>query len=110
MSNTIDGIRGVHNQPAATESKNQRSTSGSEVANLLQGKSVLSDTVQLTDIAAQAQKAEEVIANTPEVDKAKVKQIKDAISSGSYKVDAERVADQLMKLEADLAVESKSSG
>lgn len=109
MSNTIDGIRGVHNQPA-TESKNQKSTTGSDVADMLQGKVALSDTVQLTDVAAQVQKAEGVIAETPEVDKAKVQQIKDAISSGSYKVDAERVADQLMKLEADLAVESKAPG
>ncbi len=105
MSNTIDGIRSIHNQPA-TEGKNQKDLIASDVTDVLQGKAVLSDTVQLTDIAAQAQKAERVIAETPEVDKAKVQQIKDAISSGSYKVDAERVADQLMKLETDLVVKT----
>lgn len=104
MSNSIDGIRGVHNNPTA-ESQNQAKTLGSKVDSEAQAQvsSAPTDSVVLTDVAAQVQKAEKVLAETPEVDEAKVKQIKAAVADGSYQVDAKQVAEKLLNLEAGLS-------
>ena len=101
MSNSIDGIRGVHNNPAA-ESQNQGRVDGVAVDSADKAKvsTAHTDTVVLTDVAAQTQKAEKALAETPEVDQDKVKQIKASIADGSYQVNAELVAEKLVEFES----------
>jgi negative regulator of flagellin synthesis FlgM len=60
------------------------------------------DHVTLTDSARSLQKIEEAVAKTPVVNAGKVAAVKQAISSGTYRVDAGRVADKLLKYERGL--------
>jgi negative regulator of flagellin synthesis FlgM len=48
------------------------------------------------------QKLSDAIAQTPVVDAAKVASIKQALSSGSYAIDASRVADKMLQAERGL--------
>ena len=60
------------------------------------------DTVTLTDSARSLQKIEEAVAKAPVVNASKVATIKQAVNSGSYQVDAGRVADKLLQFESGL--------
>lgn len=60
------------------------------------------DHVTLTDSARSMQKIEEAVAKTPVVNAEKVAAVKHAISSGTYKIDANRVAGKLLKYEHGL--------
>ena len=60
------------------------------------------DTVTLTNSARSMQKIEEAVAKTPVVNAAKVASVKQAINSGSYQIDAGRVADKLLQFESGL--------
>mgnify|MGYP000326959362 CR=1 FL=1 len=56
-----------------------------------EGKNI-QDTVKLSGAAQSIQNAERKMANTPDIDQAKVDRLKAAIDSGEYKVNAERTA------------------
>lgn len=60
------------------------------------------DQVTLTGSARFLQKLSEAVAGAPVVNAAKVASAKQAIQSGTYKVDAGQVADKLMKFERGL--------
>jgi negative regulator of flagellin synthesis FlgM len=60
------------------------------------------DTVNITASGLLMSKLEEVVKNTPVVDAERVAAIKDAIASGSYEVDDQRVADRMLKFERDV--------
>jgi negative regulator of flagellin synthesis FlgM len=60
------------------------------------------DHLTLTDSARSLQKIGEAIAKAPVVDTAKVAAVKQAISSGTYQIDAGRVADGLLQFERGL--------
>ena len=60
------------------------------------------DHVTLTDSARSLQKIEEAVAKTPVVNADKVAAVRQAISSGTYKIDAHRVAGKILKYESGL--------
>lgn len=60
------------------------------------------DHVTLTAGARSLQKLSEAVAAAPVVDSSKVATIKQAIASGTYQVDAGRVADKLLELDGQL--------
>jgi negative regulator of flagellin synthesis FlgM len=60
------------------------------------------DHVTLTDSARALQKIEEAVAKAPVVNSQKVAAVKQSVSSGSYQIDAARVADKLLKFERGL--------
>ena len=60
------------------------------------------DHVTLTDSARALQKIEEAVAKAPVVNSQKVAAVKHSVSSGSYQIDAARVADKLLKFERGL--------
>ncbi len=60
------------------------------------------DTVTLTHSARTLQEVEAAVAKAPVVNSAKVASVKQALSSGTYKVDAGRVADKLLNFERGL--------
>jgi negative regulator of flagellin synthesis FlgM len=60
------------------------------------------DHVTLTNSARFLQKVEESVAKAPVVDTAKVASVKQAVRSGTYHVDAGRVADKLLQFESGL--------
>jgi len=55
------------------------------------------DQVQLSSLSSTMQKAEAAIADTPVVDQQRVDEIRQAIAEGRFKVDANRIADGLIK-------------
>ena len=60
------------------------------------------DHVTLTDSARSMQKIEEAVAKTPVVNAGKVASVKQAINSGTYKIDAGRIAGKLLNYERGL--------
>lgn len=54
------------------------------------------DSVDLTDSARQLQDLQAAVAATPVVDNARVAALRDAIANGSYRIDAQRIADGLL--------------
>ncbi len=61
-----------------------------------------SDSVQLTDTATRLQQLDELLASAPEIDRARVEQLRQSIADGRYKVDTVHVADKLIALERTL--------
>ena len=104
MSDKISGI-------ATTEpvSKPTGSSSNGVVADKSQSEGAGSaapvqagDQLTLTHSARSLQKIEEAVARTPVVNTQKVAAVKQAISSGSYTIDAGRVAGKLLQFERGL--------
>jgi negative regulator of flagellin synthesis FlgM len=60
------------------------------------------DQVTLTSSARSLQKIEETIAKAPVVNTAKVAAVKQQLSSGTYQIDAGRIADKLLQFESNL--------
>ncbi len=60
------------------------------------------ETVNLTPSARLLGKLEEAIRGLPAVDAGRVAALKDAIASGTYRVDPETVAAKLLQLEREL--------
>ncbi|WP_158513153.1 flagellar biosynthesis anti-sigma factor FlgM [Immundisolibacter cernigliae] len=54
------------------------------------------DSVDLTDGARQLQDLQAAVAATPVVDSVRVAALRDAIANGSYRVDAQAIADGLL--------------
>lgn len=59
------------------------------------------DTVRLTEMASRLRSLEQKLTQQPEVDQDRVEQVRNAISSGEFRVDPARVADKIMDFEAD---------
>ena len=57
----------------------------------------------ITDSARQLAAAEQSVRDLPAIDDARVQQVSAKIANGSYKIDAGRVADKLLRSEQDLA-------
>lgn len=62
----------------------------------------LGATVQISPLSANLQAIERGFADVPIVDTARVAELKQAISSGHFKVDADKVADRLLKTVQEL--------
>ena len=60
------------------------------------------DTVTLTATAAELLKLEDSLSGMPDVDRARVAEIKAAIADGSYRVDPEQIVDRLLGIEKEL--------
>jgi negative regulator of flagellin synthesis FlgM len=68
-------------------------TSAASVGSVNAGK----DQVALSSLSARMQQVESVMNGTPEVNSQRVAEIKDAIGRGEFKVDAGKIADELIK-------------
>ncbi len=65
-----------------------------------------SDT-HITDSARKLASLEQTVRDLPAIDEARVQQVGARISDGSYKIDAERIADKLLRSDQDLATLEK---
>ncbi len=59
--------------------------------------------IEITPAARQLAELEKVLSQIPIVDPVRVKTISAAIDDGSYRVDSERVAERLLRSDAELA-------
>ncbi len=64
--------------------------------------SSMADTVSLSDNAVRLGKLDNSVVAAPVVDTQRVEQVKQAISDGTYEVDATKIADKLMQFESVL--------
>lgn len=60
------------------------------------------DLLDLTGRARELRALQQDLAKSPEFDAARVGELKDAVSSGRYEFNAERIADKLLAMEARL--------
>jgi negative regulator of flagellin synthesis FlgM len=60
------------------------------------------DAVEITDTAAKLKAIEAKLADVPEVDRARVENVRQRIESGSYQPDADRIARKLIRMEQEL--------
>ena len=58
-----------------------------------------SDKVELTNDAKLLEKLDKALANAPDVDEARVAEIKAAIEGGNYEIDADAIADAMLHFE-----------
>jgi negative regulator of flagellin synthesis FlgM len=71
--------------------------------------SPVDSSVTLTDAARRLAALERVIAGVPDVDLARVEELRSAIESGRYTVDADRIASRLLDLERELSAVGRPS-
>ncbi|EGA63494.1 flagellar biosynthesis anti-sigma factor FlgM [Vibrio brasiliensis] len=98
----IDNIRS--GQPLSTSTRNSvrndsTQTSGSDSA---KKSAVAQDAVSLSSQGKAVGEMHNQMVSQPSFDKAKVAAIKEAIANGSYSVDPEKLADNMMKFEKEL--------
>jgi negative regulator of flagellin synthesis FlgM len=94
-SDTAGARRSEAAKPAGSQGESRTASAGKSAA--------ASDTVSITQSGMLMSKLEELVQRTPVVDQDRVTAIKDAIASGSYETDAQRIADRLLKLERELS-------
>jgi negative regulator of flagellin synthesis FlgM len=104
MSNKIQG----YGQPALpATSGNSRTSSADGVARgdakPVEAVTPGRDSVSVSDSALLMQRLGEAVANAPATDMSRVDQIRQSLANGEYSVDAQRVADKILKFERDLA-------
>ena len=104
MSININGIPSPTVHGVTDDSQLKQSVEKQQV-NTDTGKSSTTDTVSLSDNAMQLGKLDNSSIAAPVVDTQRVEQVKQAISDGSFKVDAAKVADKLMQFESILKSE-----
>ncbi len=66
------------------------------------GAPATSDTVNLTSRAKLLERLDATLAAVPDVDSARVDEIKAAIASGDYEIDADAIASAMLRLEREL--------
>jgi len=80
-----------------------RERGGDAVSSASQPASGQRDAVNLTPTANRLKRIEMSLADVPDVDQARVAEIRQQIQSGSYQINAQRLADKLLTLDRDLA-------
>lgn len=60
------------------------------------------DTVQLTSSGRLLERLEKAFASMPEIDRGRVDAVKSAIESGNYRVDADRLAEAIIRSDLKL--------
>ena len=86
---TSTRLRAIERGEDARQSRKSESPSGS-------------DEVQLTHTATSLKHVEARLAGMPDVDRARVDAVRQRVESGNYKVDANRIADRLLRFEREL--------
>jgi len=61
------------------------------------------DTVELTDVARLMQRVENMLANVPPTDRARVDAVRQALANGAYEVNPQRIAARVVRLERELS-------
>jgi len=90
-TDSMDGV----SQSKKTKHKGKTSNVSSSDSTSPAGESS-SAKVKLSERAQDMKKIREVVANTPDVDEAKVAKFKTMIANGQYNVDASKVADKMV--------------
>jgi negative regulator of flagellin synthesis FlgM len=98
----VTKITGYQNQPIQTGFDKKVSRS-SDAPSATPTAPAGSGAVNITDQAKQLATLEQALQSLPAVDELRVAEIRAAIQDGRYQVDADRVADKLLRLEQELS-------
>ncbi len=97
-------IGGFDNRPVQVSNDRTVKRSGdSSTSNTESTANAETDPVQITGSARQLAKLEQHLQELPAVDEARVADIRDALATGRYKVNAQRVADKMLSMEDQLS-------
>ena len=99
-------ISGYGSQPLVGNSARGGSVdrpTGSETAGKEKAAASRGDTVTLTESARALARLSEAVAKAPVSDAARVDALKDAVSTNTYQVNAERVAEKMLAADRELA-------
>ncbi|UGA54034.1 flagellar biosynthesis anti-sigma factor FlgM [Vibrio sp. VB16] len=96
----IDNIRSSHTMTTGRSAT--RSESGSSSSSSVTEPKSSKDSVSLSQQGKAIGQLHQDMASQPSFDSAKVAAIKDAIANGSYRVDPEKLAENMMKFENEL--------
>jgi negative regulator of flagellin synthesis FlgM len=96
-------IDNYQNRPVQAGTEKSVNRAGSEASQAPAESAVASGSpVQITDQARKLASLEQAVQALPVINEARVAQIRDAIDEGRYQVNAERVADSLLRAEQEL--------
>ncbi|WP_415902030.1 flagellar biosynthesis anti-sigma factor FlgM [Neptuniibacter sp. QD29_5] len=99
MINDITGLSSSQtNSTRARAGEGSATKTGSNDAPA-QSPSSKGDTVKLSNAAQTLQNVEKQLANAPDVDSERVERLKQEIESGSYQINAERVAEKMLSFD-----------
>ena len=66
-----------------------------------------SDTVHITESARTLASLAQTVSDTPDIDMNRVAAVQQSLTTGSYKINPERIADRMLQLEQDLGNSNK---
>lgn len=95
-------INGVSGGPPRVDSSKPAAAAGKPADSERAGHAAASDEVSLTDSAQLMVRLEKLLDDVPHIDRERVEAVKRAIADGSYSVDAERVAAEVLRMELNL--------
>ena len=100
MSTTdISGIR----SGGRIETERKDKSSDTSSATVDSSSRAISDSVEFSVAAQQLSSLQDELSAIDSVDMGKVDEIRQAISSGNYKIDAQKIAESLLALESEFA-------
>jgi negative regulator of flagellin synthesis FlgM len=91
----IENNQGIHINAYVNQVQEKNKVDSSD--NKPEKSAVKADTVVISDAAKRIQEAKTQLDNIPDVRAEKVAKLKEQVESGTYKVDAEKTADKLIK-------------
>jgi negative regulator of flagellin synthesis FlgM len=91
----IENNQGIHINAYVNQVQEKNKVDSSD--NKPEKSTVKADTVVISDAAKRIQEAKTQLDNIPDVRAEKVAKLKEQVESGTYKVDAEKTADKLIK-------------
>ena len=95
-------INGVSGGPPRLDSSKPAQPAGKTGSSDSLRSTSAADEVSLTDSAQLMMRLERLIDDVPQIDRDRVEAVKQAIADGSYSVDAERVAAEVLRMELSL--------
>lgn len=98
----IDNIRSGQTLATSTRSAPRSSDSASSSTSAAKTSSTPQDAVSLSSAGKAVGEMHNQMVSQPSFDQAKVAAIKEAIANGSYSVDPEKLADNMIKFEKEL--------
>jgi len=99
MAIEISGQNPAQLSNAKVETKGQIGRIDPATAKQQNGQPSTPDTVTLTDMAAQLHKLEAMVHAAPVVDTARVEEVKQALRSGQFQLNPDRVAEKMVGFE-----------
>jgi negative regulator of flagellin synthesis FlgM len=102
VTTKIDGLQNRHVQ-LGTEKKVSGTSDATSTATSAHAQAASASPVHITSQARQLAALEQALNEVPEVNEARVAAIRLAIEQGQYEVNAERIADKLLRTERELS-------